>query len=430
METKSAAEIVRKNYEMYGKYINLEGRVVLSEGDGLKAVQRRILYSAYRIASNRTVKTATLVGETMGKYHPHGDASIATAVAGLVRDGLLVGVGNFGSTVGLDTIEPAAMRYTECKLDPRILKLAFKYINDVPFFTNDLSFEEPEYIPTPLPLSLCHLNETEEDFVSGIGFGISYTVPKFEVNELFELLKDLVNNKPVKNNVHIRYRSLKVPCSDELFNTGKGTVITTGRYVVNKDKKSFNIIELPIMGKGYSTEKLLAPFDSIPQDFSKDTTNVFIELPRGKTVDDYDLDELLTTKCSVDMYFHDGNVIKHYSLPDILLTTYKYYKAAVLENINKRIGKLKEQIRITELLIKMKPYLNPMNEKTPERVKKALKLDDKTVEELMKYTIKQICLAEKNLQNVKDELTDWTDKKNHLDKFCLDEIENSLRKEK
>lgn len=425
MEKRSAADLVRNNYYEYGKFINMGGRVVCDESDGLKAVQRRILYAAYKIASNRQVKTATLVGETMGHYHPHGDAAIATAVAGLVRDGMLVGIGNFGSTAGLDIIEPAAMRYTECMLDPRILKVAFKYINDVEYFNNDLSYQEPLYIPTPLPLNICHFSN-EEDFVTGIGFGIKYNLPKFEVEDLFKLLKLLIEKKQYTNDIRVRYRSISIPCPDELFNTGKGSLYMTARYTVNSNKKSFNVLEFPpLMVK--TPESLLGPFDSIPQDFSKDSTNVFVELPRGKTTDDYEMEKLLTSKYNVDMYFHNNEIIKHYSLPEILMTTYGYYKKAVLNHIEKNINKLTEHIKLVELLIKMKPYLNPLDEKTPERIKKGLKLDDKTVNELIKYNIKQICTAEAHLEDSKKELKDWGNKKSNLDEFCIKEIENGLK---
>lgn len=426
MEKKSAAQIVRDNYYQYGKFINLGGRVVCSEKDGLKAIHRRILYSAYNIARNRTVKTATLVGDTMGKYHPHGDASIAGAVAGFVRDGFLDGVGNFGSNVGMDVIEPAAMRYTECKLNEKVLKLAFKYIEDVPYFNNDLSFMEPEYLPTPLPLNLCHFSDTE-DYVSAIGFGVAYTMPKFDIADMFALLRDIVDKKPIKNKVHLRYKSISVPCPDQLFNEGFGPVYTTARYVVNDNKKSFNIIEFPLMVKINNPRKLLEPFDTIPQDFSKETTNIFVELPRGKTTDDYDLEKLLTVKTNVDMYFHNDSIIKHYSLPEIIETTYKYYKQAVNNNLTKKITKLEEHINTVELLIKIKPYLNPLNEKTPKRIMDKCNLDEKTVEALLKYTIKQICTAEAHLEDSKKELKSLKHKKGHIDEFCLDEIEESLK---
>jgi len=426
MLQKTAAQIVKENYYEYGKFINLGGRVICDEKDGLKGVHRKILYAAYKIASNRPVKTATLVGETMGKYHPHGDAGIAGAVAGFVRDGLLDGVGNFGSNVGLDIIEPAAMRYTECKLSEKIIKLCFKYVEDVPYFNNDLSFMEPEYLPTPLPINLCHFADTE-DYVSAIGFGVAYTLPKFDVMDMFHLLQDIVEGKPIKNKVHLRYKSLKMPCSDKLFYEGFDSVNMTARYIVNKDRKSFNVIELPIMTKTYTPKKMLEPFDTIPQDFSKATTNIFVELTKGRTVDDYDMDKLLTTKVNLNMYFHNGSIIKRYSLPEIIKTTYSYYKQAVNNNLSKKIKKMQDHISTVELLIKIKPYLNPLDEHTAERVMKKCKLDDKTVDSLLKYTIKQICSAEAHLDESKNTLKDLNSKKTHIDDFCLCEIEESLK---
>ena len=423
MKTKSAAEIVKQNYYEYGRFINLGGRVICDEKDGLKGVHRKILYAAYKIARSKHVKTATLVGETMGKYHPHGDSSIAGAVAGFVRDGLLDGVGNFGSNVGLDVIEPAAMRYTEAKLNEKIIKLAFKYIEDVPYFSNDLSFMEPEYLPTPLPINICHFSNTE-DYVSAIGFGVAYLLPKFDINDLFNLLKDIIEKRPIVNNVHIRYRSLKIKCPDELFNTGKGIVSTTARYVINNDK-SFNILEFPILSKMNNTEKLLKPFDTIPQDFSKDTTNIFIELSKGKTVYDYNLNELLTTKTNVD----NDSVIKRYSLPEILQVTYSYYKKAVLNHIDKNIKKLEDHIKLVELLLRIKPYLNPLDDKTPKRIMDKCNLSKETVENLLKYTIKQICTAESHLNDSKKELKNWNKKKTCIDTFCLEEIESSLKED-
>ena len=92
--------------------------------------------------------------------------------------------------MGLDIIEPAAMRYTECKLSEKIIKLCFKYVEDVPYFNNDLSFMEPEYLPTPLPINLCHFADTE-DYVSAIGFGVAYTLPKFDVMDIDGAYSDL-----------------------------------------------------------------------------------------------------------------------------------------------------------------------------------------------------------------------------------------------
>jgi hypothetical protein len=78
----------------------------------------------------------------------------------------------------------------------------------------------------------------------------------------------------------------------------------------------------------------------------------------------------------------------------------------------------------------MKPYLNPLNNKTSERVKRALNLDDKTVDTLMKFNITQICGAEKHLDEVKEELQNWINKRNNIDDYCISEIRESLKGDK
>ncbi len=418
---KTASDIVRSNYSEYGRYINIDdGRVVCYEADGLKSVQRRTLYATYMVAKDSLTKTARVVGEAMGKFHPHGDSSIAGCIEGMVRDGLMYGKGNFGSNVGLDPIEAAATRYTECMLDPKILKLAFKYIDDVPYFVNDLGFKEPEYLPTPFPLNICHLTDYET-FVYAIGFCIAFYLPKFKIEDLLELIRN-----PKKTNVNLQYRTLEVQCPNDLFTKGTGVVETCARYVVASDNKSFNVLEFPLMKN--SPRGLLSSFkDAVLTDLSKDTTNVEVSLPRGKTVNDYDLNKLLKGKLKCELIFHNKQTIRHYSLPEIVETTYSYYKKAIETHLNKSIQSLKDKIDLTNWLIKMKPHLNPMNDKTRDRVKKKLGISDELTDKLMQYNIKQICNAEKKLQDTEDELKATENNLNHLDSFCISEIEECLK---
>lgn len=416
---KLARDIVLDNYRDYGRYINIDdGRVVCYEGDGLKSVQRRTLYAAYLVAKNSLTKTARIVGETMGKYHPHGDSSIAGCIEGMVRDGLMKGKGNFGSNVGLDPIEAAATRYTECMLDPRILKLAFKYIDDVPYFINDLGNKEPEYIPTPFPLNICHFTNYET-FVYAIGFCIAFYLPKFKIEDLLELIKN-----PKKKDIMVQYRTLEVHCPKELYSKGTGIIETTARYTVSGNK-TFNILEFPLMKN--SPRGLLSAFtDADLVDLSKDTTNVEVTLPRGKNLDDYDLNKILTCKFKTELIFHNKQIIKHYSLPEIVETTYGYYKKAVENHLNKAIKELKDKIELTNWLIKMKPYLNPLNSKTRDRVKTKLNISDELVDKLMQYNIKQVSNAESKLKDVEAELKVTENNLNNIDSFCIKEIEDSL----
>ena len=418
MISKDSAELIREAYYEYAKYINLGGRTVCSETDSLKAVQRRILYAAYTIGktnSYKFTKTATVVGETIGKYNPHGDASCAGAVAGMVKDGLMEGKGNFGSNIGIDPIEPAAMRYTECRLSELIKKLAFKYINDVPYHQNDLGFQEPEYLPTPLPLNLCHFSNTES-WVSAIGFGLSYTLPKFEVEDLYNCLKSIVLGKEDK--------TLPIDSPIELINEGKTNLNIRSKYTVSPNKKSITIEEFPPMKK--TIRNMLKPFEAMLTDSSKNCTKVEVSFNRGVNADDYDLDSVLTGNQAVDMYFHNNQIIKHYSLKEILLSTYANYKKAVEKNLEKCYNSILEEIRIASLLTKVKPYLNPLNEETQDRVVKNLNISDEVASKLLRHSVKQICESEKKVLELESNLKEIKQKRDNLDKFCLKEIKEAI----
>src|SRR5712691_11158406 len=126
--------------------------------DGLKPVQRRILYAMYDMgirADSSYKKSARIVGEVLGKYHPHGDSAVYEAMARMAQDfsmrTLLVdGQGNFGS---VDGDPPAAMRYTEARLTSAALDILFDLNkNTVPFVDNfDGSLQEPDVMPAKLP---------------------------------------------------------------------------------------------------------------------------------------------------------------------------------------------------------------------------------------------------------------------------------------
>ena len=146
------------------RYLNYALSVITSRAlpdirDGLKPVQRRILYAMFtglRLYPNaRYRKSATIVGDTMGKYHPHGDSAIYDAMARMaqtfaLRDPLIDGHGNFGS---VDGDKPAAMRYTEAKLLPLAMTLLEELRqNTVPFRPNfDGTLSEPVVLPARIP---------------------------------------------------------------------------------------------------------------------------------------------------------------------------------------------------------------------------------------------------------------------------------------
>lgn len=183
---KSNEEIVSV---MKRAYLNYAMSVIVSRAlpdirDGLKPVHRRILYAMYKMgltSSARFSKSAKVVGEVLGKYHPHGDSSVYDALARLAQDfsmryPLIKGQGNFGS---IDGDGPAAMRYTEVKLS----KIADELMDDIDKETVDWTdnfdstLKEPQYTPAKLPNLLLMGAE-------GIAVGMATKIPPHNLSEL------------------------------------------------------------------------------------------------------------------------------------------------------------------------------------------------------------------------------------------------------
>ncbi len=170
----------------------VKSRALPQVEDGLKPVQRRILFAMNEMrlaASSKHVKSARVVGDVIGKYHPHGDTSVYDAMVRVAQDfslryPLVDGQGNFGSRDGDGA---AAMRYTECRLTP-IAQLLLSEINQgtVGFLPNyDGTLTEPELLPARLPFVL--LNGA-----SGIAVGMATEIPPHNLREVCEALKLLI----------------------------------------------------------------------------------------------------------------------------------------------------------------------------------------------------------------------------------------------
>ncbi len=178
-------DVMHDSFMPYAEYVILE-RAIPRVEDGLKPVQRHILYAMNEMqlwpdAGHK--KCARIVGDTMGKYHPHGDSSIYEALARMAQDfsmsmPLVDGQGNFGS---IDGDGPAAMRYTEARLSP----IALEMLRDidkqtVPFQLNfDDSLKEPAVLPSRFPNVLVN-------GATGIAVGLATNIPPHNLREVIE----------------------------------------------------------------------------------------------------------------------------------------------------------------------------------------------------------------------------------------------------
>ncbi|MEZ4666839.1 MAG: DNA gyrase subunit A [Anaerolineae bacterium] len=222
---------VNINEEMRGSYLDYAMSVIVARAlpdarDGLKPVHRRILYAMYDmgIRSNTAYKkSARIVGDVLGKYHPHGDTAVYDAMARMAQDfslryPLVDGQGNFGS---VDGDSPAAMRYTEARLDRLAEELLTDLnMNTVDFIDNyDGTTQEPSVLPARLPNLL--LNGT-----SGIAVGMATSIPPHNLRELTQAITYIIDNNH-------RVEEITV---DELMQFVHGPDFPTGAQIVVGDE--------------------------------------------------------------------------------------------------------------------------------------------------------------------------------------------------
>jgi DNA gyrase subunit A len=216
--------------QMRGAYLDYAMSVIVARAlpdacDGLKPVQRRILYALHSMgisASGRHRKSARIVGEVLGKYHPHGDSAVYEAMARMaqpfsLRYMLIDGQGNFGS---IDGDSPAAMRYTEARMAKIAEELLLDIEKQTVAFTDnfDGTIQEPIVLPARLPNLL--LNGA-----SGIAVGMATNIPPHNLSELTEALHHMVDN----------YDRLDEITVDELMGFVSGPDFPTGCIIVGAE---------------------------------------------------------------------------------------------------------------------------------------------------------------------------------------------------
>ena len=261
------SEVMQKSYIDYAMSV-IVARALPDVRDGLKPVQRRTLYDMHELGIyyNRPYrKSARIVGDTMGKYHPHGDSSIYESLVVMAQDfkkglALVDGHGNFENIEG-DT--PAAMRYTEARLqkvtqDAMLSDLDKDVIDFIPNF--DETEKEPEVLPCRIPNILINGSE-------GIAVGMTTSIPPHNLGEVIDAMKTYIENPEISTKQLMRY--IKGPDfptggivinKDDLLNiyeTGEGKIRIRGKVDVEKGKNGhINVVisEIPytMIGSGIS----------------------------------------------------------------------------------------------------------------------------------------------------------------------------------
>ncbi|MBI2121277.1 MAG: DNA gyrase subunit A, partial [Candidatus Wildermuthbacteria bacterium] len=268
--------------EMRGSYLDYAMSVIVARAlpdvrDGLKPVHRRILYAMYEDGLTHAAKfrkSATVVGSTLGRYHPHGDVAVYDALVRMAQDfsmryPLVQGQGNFGS---IDGDPPAAMRYSEARMS-RVGESMLEDIEKgtVDFTENyDGSRKEPTVLPSPLPQLL--LNGT-----LGIAVGMATSIPPNNLGELVDALVYLIGNpKATTEDLFQFVKGPDFPTGGIIYNKaeilaaysqGKGPIAMRGKADIVEDEKTkkFQIIitEIPFQ---VNKSSLVEQFAQLVQD--------------------------------------------------------------------------------------------------------------------------------------------------------------------
>src|SRR5487761_2182195 len=252
----------------------VKGRALPDVCDGQKPVQRRILYAMRQMGlshGNKHVKSARVVGDVLGKYHPHGDSSAYEAMVRLAQDfamryPLVDGQGNFGSRDGDNA---AAMRYTEARLTPIAdLLLSELDMGTVDFIPNyDGAFQEPAMLPARLPMVL--LNGA-----SGIAVGMATEIPSHNLREVASAAVQLVRDSAITDDALLAcIPGPDFPAGGQIISSprelrdgylsGRGSVKMRARWTVEelaRGQWQIVVYELP---HGVSTKKVLEEIDEL-----------------------------------------------------------------------------------------------------------------------------------------------------------------------
>lgn len=264
-ETTGIIEPVEIDHEMRTAYIDYSMSVIVSRAlpdarDGLKPVQRRVLFGMDGLGLNyggQTKKSARIVGEVLGKFHPHGDYSVYDAMARLAQNWnqrypLVYGQGNFGS---MDGDPVAAMRYTEAKLE----KMAEDVLGDIEKNTVDMtlnfddSLEEPTVLPTKAPLLL--LNGS-----SGIAVGMATNMAPHNLGECCDAICAYIDNPDITTEELMEYiKGPDFPTGGiimgrqgivDAYNTGRGRVVIRAKAEIEEienGREAIVVTEVPYM---------------------------------------------------------------------------------------------------------------------------------------------------------------------------------------
>jgi DNA gyrase subunit A len=363
--------------EMKRSYLDYAMSVIVSRAlpdvrDGLKPVHRRILYSMHEqghTPDKKYVKSARVVGDVMGKYHPHGDTAIYDALVRMAQDFsmrlmLIDGQGNFGS---VDGDAPAAMRYTECRLARSAMSILANIDEDTVDFQDnyDGNEKEPVVLPARFPNLLVN-------GAGGIAVGMATNIPPHNLGEVVDACVALINDPALSIDDLIKI----VPGPDfptggiilgregirSAYHTGRGSIVMRGKVeieTIRKEREAIIISEIPYQVNKASMiermaelvrEKKIEGIAELRDESDRQGYRVVIELKR-EAVPDVVLNQLykftaLQTSFGANMVALDGGRPLVMNLKDMLTAFVAFREHVVSRRTKFRLGKARDRAHI------------------------------------------------------------------------------------
>jgi DNA gyrase subunit A len=363
--------------EMKRSYLDYAMSVIVSRAlpdvrDGLKPVHRRILYSMHEqghTPDKKYVKSARVVGDVMGKYHPHGDTAIYDALVRMAQDFsmrlmLIDGQGNFGS---VDGDAPAAMRYTECRLARSAMSILTDIDEDTVDFQDnyDGNEREPVVLPARFPNLLVN-------GAGGIAVGMATNIPPHNLGEVVDACIALINDPALSIDELIRI----VPGPDfptggiilgragiqSAYHTGRGSIVMRGKVeieTIRKEREAIIISEIPYQVNKASMiermaelvrEKKIEGIAELRDESDRQGYRVVIELKR-EAMPDVVLNQLyrftsLQTSFGANMVALDGGRPLVMNLKDMLTAFVAFREEVVSRRTKFRLGKARDRAHI------------------------------------------------------------------------------------
>jgi DNA gyrase subunit A len=418
------------SHEMRQAYINYAMSVIVSRAlpsaeDGLKPVHRRILWAMHEMGlqhNKQTKKSARIVGDVLGKYHPHGDSAVYESMVRMaqnfsLRYPLVEGQGNFGS---MDGDPAAAMRYTEARMnkisEEILVDIEKDTVRMLPNFDN--SMEEPKVMPAKLPNLL--LNGA-----SGIAVGMATNIPTHNLNDICDTILAYIENTEIS--VEDLAKIIKAPDFPtggyvsgqlkQIYTEGKGKLIIKGRTKIEDgNKPSIIVTEIPYqVNKATLVEsianlvkdKKLPDVTDIRDESAKGKVRIVIELRKGSDPK-FSLNRLLSytdlqTTFDVNMLALVEDKPRQLNIKQIVEVYVKHRQGVIRKRTDFDLDKAEKRLHIVEgLLIAQKnidavvKLIRAARGKTEaaEQLKERYSLTDKQVDAILEMKLHQITTLE------------------------------------